>query len=632
MITTSGSLILGKYLINQAPSYASHIAVGCGAEPRTYVSFTISSKARVGSTVTIVTSSAHDLRVGDSVRISGCGAAFDGVQTVTTVASNSLSFTYTSSFTFPQISAVTPSTPSSGYALYTTASAHGLMPGDLLTITGISPSGYNQSGVAVYQTPSSTTFSMVEVTTGTATTSATTIEVVTTPIAGATVTLEYSSKKTLDYEMFRVPIISRSFINEDGVNKVVFTGELPTNDRYDITEVGIYSSGTNPVATTSDSRQLVLFSENLENWEYHSTTVSSITQPLTTTGATMYSIGAVNGSGSPTGIIDVDNMSPSTVKSFFASASDVIFDYVEVGSGDANNRVQTKERPRFYNSFLAVRGNTSTVGMNWSITNVVASGGVITFTTSTAHRLTTGDLVRTSGINPSQYNLTNVKVLSATPGGTTFTVSRPETGSYVSGGTVTVVQSGEHIHKTNTRVNLSSNSSDDQLKLAFSLLRKTPQSNNGMVAQTDPDNIYVTVEFGTDETESEYSEFARMEIALSATDINNAKDSLYFVATKKLSELITTSSFNWASVRIMRIYVSVVEAGVPSGNYYIALDGLRFENITAIDLNPLYGLTAYGTMSNLHDGVSPSAIFGKPVTKKQNTSNLIEFKFAVGVQ
>ena len=33
MITNSGKQILAKYLIEQAPSYASHIPVGCGLNP-----------------------------------------------------------------------------------------------------------------------------------------------------------------------------------------------------------------------------------------------------------------------------------------------------------------------------------------------------------------------------------------------------------------------------------------------------------------------------------------------------------------------------------------------------------------------------------------------------------------------
>ena len=46
--------------------------------------------------------------------------------------------------------------------------------------------------------------------------------------------IDYSSKTSLDFEMFRVPIISRGYVNEGGVSKIVFTAELPTEERYEI--------------------------------------------------------------------------------------------------------------------------------------------------------------------------------------------------------------------------------------------------------------------------------------------------------------------------------------------------------------------------------------------------------------
>ena len=47
----------------------------------------------------------------------------------------------------------------------------------------------------------------------------------------------YESKDNLDFEMFRVPITSRGYVKEDDLTYVVFTAELPTTERYGITEV-----------------------------------------------------------------------------------------------------------------------------------------------------------------------------------------------------------------------------------------------------------------------------------------------------------------------------------------------------------------------------------------------------------
>lgn len=85
------------------------------------------------------------------------------------------------------------------------------------------------------------------------------------------------NKKQLDFEMFRVPITSRGYVNENGVSKIVLTAELPTIERYEITEIGVYSSGSNPTAGAYDSRPVYSFTKT-ENWEYH-TAVSAITIP-----------------------------------------------------------------------------------------------------------------------------------------------------------------------------------------------------------------------------------------------------------------------------------------------------------------------------------------------------------------
>jgi hypothetical protein len=89
-------------------------------------------------------------------------------------------------------------------------------------------------------------------------------------------------KKNLDFEMFRVPIVSRGYVtelndNDQPVSKIVLTAELPTIERYEITEIGIFSSGSNPSAGAYDSKPVYSFAKT-ENWEYH-TEDSSITIP-----------------------------------------------------------------------------------------------------------------------------------------------------------------------------------------------------------------------------------------------------------------------------------------------------------------------------------------------------------------
>jgi hypothetical protein len=104
-----------------------------------------------------------------------------------------------------------------------------------------------------------------------------------TPLATGDALGDFSTKENLDFEMFRVPISSRGFVNESGVSKIVLTAELPTEERYEITEVGIYSAGSNPSAGAYDSKTVFAFTTG-ENWQHHTasaaTAIETISAPL----------------------------------------------------------------------------------------------------------------------------------------------------------------------------------------------------------------------------------------------------------------------------------------------------------------------------------------------------------------
>jgi hypothetical protein len=149
--------------------------------------------------------------------------------------------------------------------------------------------------------------------------------------------LEYASKDSMDFEMFRVPIVSRGFVVEDGVSKVVFTAELPTEERYEITEVGLYPAGENAYAGGYDSKILYSFSDP-ENWTY---VVDGISTEITT-------ITDALDAGNATNSID------STVPVVFESTADNLL---------FNNatRQARQERPRFLNGSMFLRGDASSV-------------------------------------------------------------------------------------------------------------------------------------------------------------------------------------------------------------------------------------------------------------------------------
>ena len=155
-------------------------------------------------------------------------------------------------------------------------------------------------------------------------------------------TATYSEKTNLDFEMFRVPITSRGYVtdvvNGQEISKVVFTAELPTEQRYEVSEIGVYSAKSNPSATARDSRILYTFTES-ENWEYHQETLAVGLGPTIT--------GPLDGNDG-SGPIDP---TVATTDVFRATNDNILF--------SNPSRLSRYERCRFLNSSVLVPGNMS---------------------------------------------------------------------------------------------------------------------------------------------------------------------------------------------------------------------------------------------------------------------------------
>ena len=145
---------------------------------------------------------------------------------------------------------------------------------------------------------------------------------------------DYSTKENLDFEMFRVPISSRGFVNDSGTEKLVLTAELPTEERYEITEIGLYSAGSNPSAGAYDSKTVFAFTQG-ENWQYHTnvaaTSIPTITEPLDDPAD--------------------DNIIATTDLVFQTNADNAIF--------YKTPRPERYERCRFLNNIILIRGDDS---------------------------------------------------------------------------------------------------------------------------------------------------------------------------------------------------------------------------------------------------------------------------------
>ena len=149
---------------------------------------------------------------------------------------------------------------------------------------------------------------------------------------------EFSDKKSLDLEMFRSPIISRGFVNNSGVTQVVFTAELPTEERYEVTEVGIFSAASNPAAGTNDSRILFSFTDS-ENWESHTATESK-TIPFYQTA-----LNEAEGGNPDSSDINIED------DVFSANSDNLVF--------ENSIRINRNERARFLNNTIFMKGSFS---------------------------------------------------------------------------------------------------------------------------------------------------------------------------------------------------------------------------------------------------------------------------------
>lgn len=342
----------------------------------------------------------------------------------------------------------------------------------------------------------------------------------------------FAAKKSLDFEMFRVPVSSRGYVNENGVSKIVLTAELPTQDRYGITEIGVFSQGSNPSAGAFDSKLLYSFDQT-ENWEYHS--------GQTATQLPVYSV-SLGDEATPYDIVKTD-------QAFFTNADNRSLTNVD--------RIERFEIPRFLNNTIMLDGASA-------------------------------DLVW-DGVN-----------LEPSP-------------------------TDSHIHITGINTNLNKNAPQDEVRIAFSVLNRVASSGS----LPNPDSVRVLVEFAS--TDVDDREWARAEFVVHNSEVaytpdeysieQNLNTNRYVVATKQLQDLHKSIGFTWDAVDAIKVYASVYYNGAPSSDFFVALDAFRLENVKT--LNPLYGLTGYSAIQTAD---------GLPVIKYSNTSNLVEFRFALGVQ
>lgn len=469
MITNKGKQIITKFLLGQTPSYASHIAIGCGATP-------------LANNVTEILDPEADSLQFEMLRVP--------------VTSRGL---VNDIFT-KQISTIDRAV--GGETILETLDEHGMKIGQEFTLSFPTLT----DGEANFQQANGSTFVVKNLTANTVT---------------------YDDPVRVDLDSWPTPSAS----GEDALGylvyskeRIIFKAELPSDQRYQITELALYPAVNNVSAAQYDSKVIASFSAS-EGWQWNNGT-SIETIPLAIA------------------IEDDFNEIQSTLVgdiSFVASSNPAF---------ESEARKTRYEPMRFKNQFILLAGDSVELD--------------------------------------SQFD---------------------------------VVGSNKYFETSNIALDLSKNSPDDYIRLAFSLISAPLVPDPGNPAGKVRIKLQLINSLVADPVSPPA---ATANIELLWPDFANGNNR-YEVADLQLKDFTRDSGFSWSNIDLIRIYGCVFDDEVvpaPTNTYYLAFDGLRLDNVNT--QNPLYGMTAYTIAKNIREDE-------QPILKLENTSNYIEYRFSLGV-
>jgi hypothetical protein len=463
------------------------------------------------------------------------------------------------------------------------------------TVTCASTSGL-WIGALCYQVTSGTG-SIPEGTTVTAILSTTQFTLSNAPtiaLSASTVLIEVNpSKQVLDFEMFRVPIASRGYVNDNGINKIVLTGELPTEERYEITEIGIFSAGANADAGSYDSKTITAFADT-ENWQF--------VDGLTVTNPTLIT----------TSLVDVSNVITTGANSIQTTANNAAF--------SNTTRAARYETCRYFNNILMLRGNTSNIS---SLGTIITSGsitpkilqltgqGVDLTKNSTSDLLKVAfSLINKDGSSPLVPDSARVILEFANSDSTQYARMFAEvnnsTYNFASNRYFTISKRLDELsYYTSDPTNPFSWNNVSVIKVYASTSRiltiNNKEASTSYVTLTtfSPHNLVAGDVVYVDGIDS------RCNGLFTIYDTPSPNTFRYYNPGTTLGSTAVSPTVNIES------YVST---------YFIALDAIRIDNISTV--NPLYGMTGYSIIQN--DSATS-------IVKASNTNNYVEFRYILDV-
>ena len=415
---------------------------------------------------------------------------------------------------------------------------------------------------------------------------------------------DLTSKKSLDFEVFRVPIISRGYVyDENQTVNIVFAAELPTNQRYEFTEVGLFPGSSNPAAGALDSKMLYTFSQS-ENWKYHSATaeeaIELYIQPLNLDQTTQNNILVYD-------------------KAFFTNSDNTVL--------NDSNRITRYERPRFLDRALLLSGNMSHLEEELSGSNVVG----LRFKTEEGSYF--GEHIHLTGTRPVLDRNSLKDELKLAFSVVSRNAAQTETSEIIEKVMVLVeFSSTDSDNPTNFAryyVNMEGSSFNTNRYHVVPMLLENLRKSVGFTWNTiNVTKVYASV-FGniqviqksiTDNVATLVTgEDHGFEVGDSVTisEIDSAFNGSYIITAKEES-----NSFSYEVVADDVIESAATGRAIgPSNKFFVALDGFRFENLTSE--SPVYGLAGYSLVRT--EGALP-------IVKQPNSSNIVEFRFGMDTE
>lgn len=413
---------------------------------------------------------------------------------------------------------------------------------------------------------------------------------------------EIQQRKTMDFEAFRVPISAKGFIKEDGVEKIVFKAEMPTEQRYQITEVAFFPAAENSVAGSFDSKTLATFVPT-ESWVVYSEQSSSTINLVTS-----------NVSNNDGDILVND-------KAFFLNSNESLF--------NEQDRKQRQEPPRFYNKTLMLSGDLNYIDGDFNIqpNSFYVQNSTLAFNLN-------------QNLPPDEIKFA-ISVVSKEKANNSSPEKIRIVFDFVNDNPV----SGFASPRARATIELDSNdflieedlgngrpAGIDRYKIITKKLSQFSLDDRFSWANINLMRIFASA------IEEQTVPVTNKEVTGGMAILNVSDDSNLFV---DMSVDITGMGYPFDGTQTLvsasggqikfntSASADISSASVSSGsatfsgrtdNYKVVMDGLRIDNVSA--QNPLYTMVGYDIIRNDN---------AYPITKQENTNNYIEYRFGIGV-